>query len=499
MLGRLCRSPDGRDRITAAGILFREALKLGEQGRCADAVRIYDRLLVMLPSGEDDPSQEITAAVCYNRGNMLSEMGKHEDALAAYEGVVDRFGECKAPDVAEKVAHALFNAAKILERNAHTEQAIRKYECICRRSDVSPGPFPQLIVAQAYVNMGRLLGAGEAAIKAFDEVLSRFEHSQDAGLREQIQKALVNKCIVLDATNRHADALDAVNAVLALRDSPNPDLRLWALVWKIRILVALGLDQEIPALCHEMQAGLEPMTDLQLKEACGHSLLKIASILKAEGDRFAEINVYEAIVSRLGLDVDRETVNVVIASQEERVGALIALNRPSEALTVCDDIVERCDRKAPSSALSEHVAWALTVKQSILAHEEKSEEAAEICSQIIVRFGASSATPLPEVAAKALAARAAHLHDLGRYGDALADCDVFLAWFGTSDNAEVLVALAYLLLSKGSCLLKTGKKADGERVLEDLVVRFGGERAEEIACYVGAARDLLAGGDRERE
>jgi tetratricopeptide (TPR) repeat protein len=354
-------------------------------------------------------------------------------------------------------------------------------------------------VARAYVNVGRLLGASEAAIKAFDEVFSRFEHSQDAGLREQIQKALVNKCVALGAMDRHADALNAVNTALTFRDLPNPSLKLWALVWKIRIFAALGLDPEIPALCDEIQAGLEPTVDLQLKEACAQLLLKKALILRAEGDRSAEISVYETIVSGLGLDVDREIVDVVVKSQEERVGALIALKLSSEALAVCDDVVERCNGKAPPSASPEHVAWALTIKQSVLAYEERSEEAAEICSQIIDRFGPGSATPLPEAAATALAARAAHLHDLGRYEDALADCDVFVASFGSSDKPEVLAELAYLLLSKGSCLLKTGKKADGEGVLGDLVARFDGERAEQIAWCVSAARNLLADthGDHE--
>jgi tetratricopeptide (TPR) repeat protein len=322
-------------------------------------------------------------------------------------------------------------------------------------------------------------------------LFGRFEHSQDAGLREQLQKALVNKCNVLEAMSRPADALKAVNTALALRDPPDPDLRLWALVWKIRILASLGREREIPDLCDEMQVGLEPMTELKLKQACVQSLLTKASILKVEGDRTAEIGVYETIVSKLGLDVDQEIVDLVVTSQEKRVAALIALERSSEALTVCDDIVERCDRKAPPSASSKHVVWALTVKQSVLAHEENSAEAAEICSQVIDRFGPSSATPLPEAAAKALATRAAHLHDLERYEDALADCDAFLASYGSSDKPEVVAELAYLLLSKGSCFLKTGKKADAEGVLGHLVARFGGEHAQEIACYVRAARDLL--------
>jgi tetratricopeptide (TPR) repeat protein len=492
-LERLCGSYKQGDRAAAVGILFHEALRLGEQGRFADATKFYDVLLPLLPFDDDNTAEAVASASCFNRGNMLSRMGKHEDALQAYEAVVNRFGESKTPEVAEKVARALFNSAKILEKNVlHKEQAIAMYGRICATATISPNLFPEIIIAQGLVNKGGLLGETEEAIATFDEVIGRFDRSREVGLREQVQMALVNKCKALYGMKRYADALQAANTSLAVRDPPVRHFRLWAHVWKIQIMTMLGREIDILDICDELQAGLEPRTDFSLKQACAQSLLKKASILKARGDRVEEIGVYDSIVSTLMSDVDREIVDVVVECQEEKANTLTALNRNSEALEICEDILDRCNKMAPPSASWEHVAWALTAKQRVLAYQEKWNEAAEVCSQIIKRFGPDSLTPLPDTVAKALAARAMHLHDLGLYEDALTDCEVFLSSFGSSRKSDLLEELAHLLLCKGNCLLNIGREADAKYVLRGLISRFEGEHSERITRCIAAAQDLLS-------
>ena len=74
----------------------------------------------------------------------------------------------------------------------------------------------------------------------------------------------------------------------------------------------------------------------------------------------------------------------------------MSLDRYEEALQACDDIVARCDGEGGPPEPSEHVGWALSTKAFILAREERPEDAAKTCSEIINRFGCVSASPISD-------------------------------------------------------------------------------------------------------
>ena len=492
-LQHLSASSERRERLIALSVLFSRALRLGEQGRSAEAVEVYDRMLSPLPDTDDDSSAEMIATALFNRGNMLGELGRHDDALATYEMVVAQFGESSAAEVSEKVAFALFNSAKVLERDpARREDAIKTYEQICERGSTFPAVCPQVTVAQSYVNMGLLLGTSEAALRAWDEVVVRFSNALDNELREQVKKALVNKGAVLTALQRPAEAVDAFDAALLHQSFLKSDIELWALVRKIQLLPLLRREHEVPDLCDDLLASITPTTDLQLREASAKALLAKATVLRDRDDRAGEMATYVALVSRFGLDADQEIVRLVIAAQEMRVETLMLLDRCADILPVCDDIVSRCASKAAQPDFFEHAAWALSMKASALAREERCVDAVQTCSEIILRFGPDSPTPLPARAVCALAARAAYLHDLGRYDDALADCDAVLAYHEWPTKPQILADVAFVLLTKGSCLLGTEREAGAESVLESLIASFGAQEEQPFADYVTAARNILS-------
>ena len=191
------------------------------------------------------------------------------------------------------------------------------------------------------------------------------------------------------------------------------------------------------------------------------------------------------------LDSDRELVVLVIATQERRVEALTSLGRHVEALLACDDIIARCNGKGGPPDPSEHVAWALSAKAFTFAREERSEDAAKVCSEIIGRFGPSSPTPLLERAGRALVGRAAHFCDLGRYEEALSDCDTFLATYQSSAEPWISETVALALLTKGLSLLEIERSTEATDVLNKILTCFGGETEPPISDYVASARDLL--------
>ena len=212
--------------------------------------------------------------------------------------------------------------------------------------------------------------------------------------------------------------------------------------WKMSVLSSLGREHEVAELCDKLVESIDPTTELRLREAGASALLTKASILKAGGDRIGEVASYDTLLSKFGLDSDRELVVLVIVAQERRVEALTSLGRHVEALLACDDIIARCNGKGGPPDSSEHVAWALSAKAFTFAREERSEDAAKVCSEIIGRFGPGSPTPLLERAGRALVERAAHFCDLGRYEEALSDCDTFLVTYQSSAEPWISEAVA---------------------------------------------------------
>jgi tetratricopeptide (TPR) repeat protein len=492
ILHRRLTSAGSVERRAAGTVLFDMALKLSEQGRSAEAVEVYDTLLSQFATESEAVFQEMIVAALFNRGNMLGELGKRNDALLAYETVVSRFGASDTPLIAEKVARALYNSAKILERNpAHIKEAIDTYEHIRKRFQTLPHIYPLEIVAQALVNMGVLLGISEAAIRAYDEIIVHFGDSSQEGLRNQLKKALLNKGRVLMTTGRAAEALGAFDAVLAHSGTSQDGSILWAMFWKMTVLSSLGREQEVVELCDKLVESIAPTTELPLKEAGASVLLTKASILKAGGDRIGEVASYDRLLSKFGLDSDRELVVLVIAAQERKVEALTSLGRNVEALLACDDIMARCNCRGGLPCASEHAAWALSAKAFIFAREDRSEDAAKVCSEIVRGFGPGSPTPLLECAGRALVERAGHFCDLGRYEEALSDCDTFLAAYQSSAEPWISEAVALALLIKGLSLLQIERSTEAAEVLNQIFTCFGGETEPPISDYVASARDLV--------
>jgi tetratricopeptide (TPR) repeat protein len=497
-LERLSTSSKPVERLAAATALFGMALRLGEQGRSAEAIQVYGRLLSAFADESEAPFQELIAGALFNRGNMLGELSKPNDALLAYETVVSQFAASDVRSIRENVARALYNSAKILEQDiARIKDAIKAYDQIVERFRALPSGYPLRIVAQALVNKGVLLGSSEAAVHVYDEVIELFGASSEGDLREQVKKALVNKGRALMIARRADEALKAFDTVLALPGPSEARAELWAMFWKIKVLSSLGREGEVPELCDKLVASIDPTTELSLRVAGADALLTQASILKKGGDPIGELATYDTLLLKFGLDVDRELVTLAVASQERRVEALTLLDRPVEALLACDDIIARCDGKNGPPQSSEHVAWALSAKAFVLAREERSEDAAKVCSEIIGRFGPGSPTPSLNFASRALVERAAHFFDLGHYEEALSDCDAFLASYESSAEASDSEDVARALLIKGSSLLKMERPSNAVDALSKILTRFGGKTELPISDYVAYAQDLLR--DMERE
>jgi tetratricopeptide (TPR) repeat protein len=101
-------APDHADAYLNLGAM------MCEDGRCGDAVRLYDVALQHCP-GE--------ALLHFNRAVALEDLQREREALAGYE-------RCLA--LAPELADAHYNAARLHEQLGQTQRALRHYSAYRR-------------------------------------------------------------------------------------------------------------------------------------------------------------------------------------------------------------------------------------------------------------------------------------------------------------------------------------------------------------------------------
>ena len=171
---------------------------------------------------------------------------------------------------------------------------------------------------------------------------------------------------------------------------------------------------------------------------------------------------------------------------------LTLLDRPVEALGLaCDDVIARCDGKRGPPKSSEHVAWALSAKAFVLAREERSEDAAKVCSEIIARFGPGSPTPLLNFASRALVERAAHSFDLGHCEEALSDSDAFLCHLRIVSRAVEFRTCSPCTFDQRPLAARDGATFRCCGCSKRFLTRFGGKTEPPVSDYVAYAQDVL--------
>jgi tetratricopeptide (TPR) repeat protein len=211
--------------------LFNWAYALGQRGRPAEAIAVYDDALARFGNSDDPVLREPVAKALVNKGAALGKTGRGDEAIAAYDDVLARFGNSDDPVLREQVASALFNKGVALSRLRRPAEATAVYDDVLARFGDSDDPVLRERVASALVNKAFALGQmgrGDEAIAAYDDALARFGDSDDPVLREQVAKALVNKGAALGKTGRSDEAIAVYDDVVArFGDSDDPVLREW--------------------------------------------------------------------------------------------------------------------------------------------------------------------------------------------------------------------------------------------------------------------------------
>jgi methyltransferase (TIGR00027 family) len=249
----------------------------------------------------------------------------------------------------------------------------------------------------------KLLGRGEDAITAYDDVLARFGAATELPLHELVANALFNKGVTLGVLGRAEDAITAYDDVLArfgaAAEFPLRRLVANALVNKGVALAALGRSEDAIAACEDVLARFGAATEFPLRELAAKALFIKGVTLGALGRAEDAIAAYDDVLARFGAAAEFPLRGLVANALVNKGVALAALGRSEDAIAAYEDVLARFGAAA-EFPLRELVANALANKGVALAALGRSEDAIAACEDVLARFGVATELPLRELVAK---------------------------------------------------------------------------------------------------
>ena len=181
-----------------------------------------------------------------------------------------------------------------------------------------------------------------------------------------------------------------------------------------------------------------------------------------------------------------------------RCGVLSELDRPSETLDACEDLLAFIDAGGVDPEVA---ASAEAHRAEILQTLGRSEDAVAANERIVARYGESVGPRVSVAVARAMANRALILGGSDA-GNGVAASDEVLDRFGSDEQPAVQVFVAHALGNKGELLRELGRLDDSVRAYEEILRRYRDSEDADVRKVVALADvnlGVLAGqrGDAE--
>ena len=216
------------------------------------------------------------------------------------------------------------------------------------------------------------------------------------------------------------------------------------------------------------------------------ALLLRASSLHLMDELKPALEELDRLIDLLSLAGDSGENMVVAGALFEKGIVLDRLNRPEEAISVYDEVVERFGGSEELELLGK-VAGALVSKGTTLGRANKHENAIVVFDEVVERFGGGEEPGLLVQVARALVNKGNSLRELERHEDAIAVYDGVVDRFSGSEEKELLVQVAGVLVNKGFVLNQLERHEDAIAIFDEVVGRFGGSEESELLEPVARA------------
>jgi tetratricopeptide (TPR) repeat protein len=214
----------------------------------------------------------------------------------------------------QRAAHEMCSEANQLVQDSAGREAIAIYDDVVARFDSSEDDYLQDLVAYALAQRAEIRATDPELASRGEptaDLLTRFERTRKPEQRKDLARAIVSETGVLALNRRHEQALAlSKDLVAAVDDSDGP---------QVRRIAALGLQNGIESLTAEGRAA-------EAAEALAHLVTRFGEELLA---------YYDEVIAGIG-DADRDTR---LGLRYRRGELLHAMGRTDEALHAYIEII----------------------------------------------------------------------------------------------------------------------------------------------------------------
>ena len=471
-----------------------------EKATRSSAIREGIKKLLSFPSGArpgiDGPSSLATRTYNKSAQQLVEEITTAFNK-GEFEKVIETVDQAFTAD--SSIAWALLKKAEAHEKRNEFEAAIKAYDDVVSRYEKSDNPNLQTWVARALIDKGDVHQEHdqvEAAIKAYDDVVSRYEKSDNPDLQTWVAEALIDKGYAHQEHDQVEAAIKTYdNVVSRYEKSDNPNLQTWV----ARALIDKGYahqehDQVEAAIkaYDNVVSRYEKSDNPNLQTWVARALTRKGGAHQEHDQVEAAIKTYDDLIERYGKSDNPNLQTWVARALIDKGYAHQERDQVEAAIKTYDNVVSRYE-KSDNPDLQEHVAEALLRKG--YAHQERDQVEAVIKTydNVVSRYEKSDNPNLQTWVARALTRKGGAHQEHDQFEAAIKTYDNVVSRYEKSDNPDLQKHVAEALINKGDAHQKRDQFEAAIKAYDDLIERYG--KSDNPDLQTSIARALIRKGD----
>ncbi len=220
--------------------------------------------------------------------------------------------------------------------------------------------------------------------------------------------------------------------------------------------------------------------------------LQVAFTARLRGALATALHVYEALARRGPIPQDPDSDEVTAWALCGRAAVLGDLDRRSDAIAACDEVVERFG-ESQVATIQRPVAWSLLDRGALLSELGRQREEIAAYEEVERRFGDSSDAALRGQVAVALYNRGVALAHLGEPELAIALYDGVVGRYGEAGQPALGEQVALALYRKGLTLEQIDRLEDAIAVYDAVLARLSEPSPPGLAALALYRKGIVLG------
>lgn len=199
---------------------------------------------------------------------------------------------------------------------------------------------------------------------------------------------------------------------------------------------------------------------------------------------FEEIEqVYNEIVNESNIIRNNYLDEIIAMVLLNKSISLIYLNRASETIMICDDIIKRFnDNNSPK--IVEIIKSTMIHKSNTLGKLNKIAEELDVCDEYLDKFGNANIDEMDPQTLQVLINKAVALSHLGQTQESIHIYDNIIEKFADSQEIEIIIIVAHSFTNKAAILGILNKSEEVIALSDEVICKFGNIDSPDILPLV---------------